>query len=550
MLRELLIENLALVKRVEMPLEAGFTVFSGETGAGKSLLINALGQLAGGKSDAALVRTGAEKAVVEAVFDRPLLLPADDFPADGGELILRREIPANGRQKSLLNGAQLPAEKLPALAAYLFEIHGQHAGQRLLREEHHLDLLDRYGDLQREAQTLRLHSQEVWQLKQAAGEDDAARKKRQDQISLVEFHWHELESARLDGAELPVLEAEHALLARSGALKALAAEGYGALYENEEALLTRLAKVSKAAGELHSLDARAGDPARLLSEAAVLLKEAAYAFRDYGEKIAGEEGRLAQLDSRLAQYHDLARKHGGSLAEALAAKERLARELEVLKRADALREKAAEQLPGRVAAWQKSAAALHKKREKAAKQLESEITAELQELGLEKLVFAVDFLSLHNPGPLAAGSHAARFLIAPNPGEPLLPLNRVASGGELSRLMLALSLVLAPDQGMTLLFDEADAGIGGSVAEAVGRRLKRLAKHHQVLCVTHLPQIAAHAHQHYKVSKAEIGGRTLASVETLDAQGREDEIARMLAGDKVNPTARAHARALLRQAAE
>ncbi len=548
MLRDLQVENLALVKLASLTLEPGFTVFTGETGAGKSLLMNALGLAAGGKGDPALVRAGAEKAVVEAVFDKPILLPDGEFPVEGDELIIRREIPAQGRQKTLVNGAQLPVEKLPPLAAYLIEIHGQHAGQKLLREDLHLQLLDRYAELEREGSALRILSSELFKLRQAAGEDEGKRKARAENLALLNHELDALARANLSAADFAALDEEHGRLAQGEKIKTLAAAGYEALYEAEDSLLAALAKVAKSAEELQALDAKTEAPRKLVEEAKTLLKEAAYAFRDRGERVGADAARFAEVEKRLSLYHDLIRRHGGSLESAVAARSRLARERDALESERKLAEQAAAQLPGKSESWKKAAAALQKKREAAAAKLSREIEAELAELGLEKLRFSTDFLAIQNPGPLAGGSHAARFMIAPNAGEPPRPLSRIASGGELSRVMLALSLVLAPEQGLTILFDEADAGVGGAIAEAVGRRLQRLAKGIQVLCVTHLPQIAARADQHYRVVKSEIAGRTLTAVETLDAQGREDELSRMLAGDKVTPTARAHARALLKSA--
>jgi len=555
MLKLLKIKNIALIQQLELEFGTGLTLLTGETGAGKSILIDALGLALGARASSDLIRTGEDQAVVEALFEAPQALAwleEHGLACEGDEVIIRRELSASGKGRASVNGSLLPASLLKDLAPLLATIHGQHEPQGLLDAHTHLDMLDAHAGLS--AETLALAGP-FQALKRAESELASLRRDRQElerRRETLEFQLAEIEKARLATGEEEALLQEKAILANAGRLAGLAEEAYGLLYDREDAVLPLLAQAYRRLDELAGIDARI---APLLGDRGAVqahLDELARFVRDYRERAPASPGRLDEVENRLALIERLHRKYGPSVAEILAFAERCRRDLEPL----ASPEEAERRLEAERAAaardYLAAASALSKKRRGAAKQLEAQVERELAALAMEKTRFRVRFEpDLPDPDTqpwTEKGLERCEFLLSPNPGEELRPLARIASGGELSRIMLALKSVASSDgPGKTLVFDEVDAGIGGRVAEVVGRKLKAIAANHQVLCVTHLPQIASQANVHFAVRKHVERGRTLTQVETLTESGRVEEVARLLGGATVTETARRHALEMVRQ---
>jgi len=557
MLKLLRINNIALIPSLEIEFGPGLTLLTGETGAGKSILIDALGLLLGRRASAELVRSGEERATIEAVVDledAPAVLEAHGLPHDGNEVVLRREVQAAGKGRATVNGALVPVGLLRDLAPRVAVIHGQHEPQGLLDPARHLDLLDRFASLGG-APAAELGG--VFRdLREAGAALERLRQDRREaerHREMLEFQAGEIEAAALAPDEEGHLRIEKVRLGNAGRLAELSGEAYALLYDDEAAALGQLGRVYRRVADLAAIDpdfrphveARAG----LIAQ----LEELALLLREYKDGLEVAPGRLDEIESRLALIERLERKYGASVEEVLAFGERCRTELAELgspEEQEAALEEKREALRAR---YLEQARALSRARRKAAGELERRVREELGQLAMEKTRFRVAFFP-ESPEEAEAAEHwtergleRAEFLLSPNPGEDLRPLARIASGGELSRIMLALKSVVHGDSpGSTLVFDEVDAGIGGRVAEVVGRKLKMVSSHQQVLCVTHLPQIAALADAHLAVRKSEAAGRTLTTVERLSPADRADEIARMLGGEVVTETARRHAREMLK----
>jgi DNA repair protein RecN (Recombination protein N) len=534
-LLELSVTDLALIEHVRLELEPGFNVISGETGAGKSLLIDALALVLGARADTSLVRAGATAARAEALFDR---LPEP--------LICVREVTAGGRSMARIDDQAATAARLAEVAAPLVEIHGQHEQQRLLDESRQRDLLDAYGGLE----ALRLEVAEAvaaWRMNRAALEalsiDPAELGRR------VELAEHE--AAEIATADLRIGEADEIRQRLAGAANAeqvgrlvasvrdrLAGEGSGA----RDAVV----RAAVESAELARLDARFEALATRLDGLAAELEDAALDVRRLAEHLDHDPNRVAVLEERLGRIYALERKYGPDEAAVLVHGERAAAEAARLR--DAARQRTARAADDErlEAAARQAAARLGDGRRAAAGGLGGSVAEALHELGMARASFAVEL----GPAALdASGADAVRFVIAPNPGEPAMPLAKIASGGELSRVSLAVKRVLATaDATPTLVFDEIDAGIGSRSAEPVGRSLWGLARYHQVLTVTHLAQIAAYADAHFLISKREQGGRTVTEVRRLDLEGRRHELAVMLAGSHASAASLAGADELLARA--
>ena len=556
MLKLLRVNNIALIRELEVELGPGLTLLTGETGAGKSILIDALSLLLGDRASPELIRSGEERASVEAVFDvasAGALLEERGLPTDGDEVVIRRELQASGKGRATVNGALVPVSLLRDLAPSLAVIHGQHEPQGLLDPATHLDLLDHFaaaddgrpvGEFYRD-----LRAAEA-ALERLRGDRREAERRRE----MLEFQATEIEKSALVPGEEEALRVEKARQANAGRLAALSGEAYGLLYDDEGAALSRLGQVFRRVEDLAAidssfqpfLDARAG--------ALAPLEDLALRLRDYHEQLEVSPGRLDEIEGRLALIERLKKKYGATVEEVLAFGARCRRELDVLLSPEE-QERTLEARRERLAAtYLERARALSKRRRAAALDLRKRVQGELAQLAMEKTRFEVAFA----PADAAAGVdpaewtdrglERAEFLLSPNPGEELRPLARIASGGELSRIMLGLKSVVRSDvPGLTLVFDEVDAGIGGRVAEVVGRKLKAVAARQQVLCVTHLPQIAAFADQHLAVRKRAERGRTITLVEPLAGDARVEEVARMLGGETITETARQHAREMLKQ---
>jgi len=537
MLRYLSIEHLAVIERLEIDFDAGFNVLTGETGAGKSILVEAVGLLLGGRASSELVRTGEDTATIQALFD-----------VDGNEVIVRRELTAQGRSRAFVNGALATAGALKDLAARLIEIHGQHEHQGLLVPESHLDLLDAYAGFESRREEAAGAFQRLGALRAELETLRLDERQKLARVDLLTFQRDEITQAAPRAGEDEDLVAERSRLANAGRLLQLSAEAYQTLYEQDGAVLSGLATVWKRVADLAALDPRAAAYEESRAAITSQLEDLAYFLRDYAEGIDASPGRLQEVEDRLALLERLKRKHGPMLTDVLEHRDACVRELTLLANAD---ERAAEVETALQAAEREYldlAQRLSAERREAATKFAKDLVHVVAGLAMERTRFEVRF----NAEPLPAaewgprGVDRAEFFVSPNPGEDLRPLARIVSGGELSRLMLAIKTLTArKGRGATLIFDEVDAGIGGHTADVVGRRLQDLAREYQVLCITHLPQIAAHGDVQYHISKQVRGGRTVTRVARLDTAARETELARMIAGDAATSRMRASAAEML-----
>ncbi len=556
MIKFLRISNIALIPRVEMELGSGLTLLTGETGAGKSILIDALGLLLGRRASPELIRSGEEQAVVEGLAERPETRPfleSHGLPIED-EVVIRREIQASGKGKATINGALVPVGVLRELGAGLVTLHGQHEPQGLLDADTHIQLLDRHAGVE----TTGVAGLFV-RLREIDTELETLRRDRREwerRREMLEFQAQEIDAARLAAGEEERLQQEKAVQANAGRLSTLAEEAYALLYEDEAAAMARLKQVYRRIEELAGIDGRFESHREARDGLVATLEDLAYFLRDYKDSLQVSPGRLDEIESRLGLIERLKRRYGGTVEEVVAFGAKCRADLEASGSAE---ERERVLVSARAEAAKRyfdAAQDLSRKRRAAAKDLQRKVEAELAQLAMERTRFRVRFDPDVQPadagdssswGPL--GLETAEFLISPNPGEELRPLARIASGGELSRILLALNAASGLEApGQALVFDEVDAGIGGRVAEVVGRKLKAIAARHQVLCVTHLPQIASLADAHFAVRKRVERGRTVAEVRRLTEEERIEEVARMLGGETITDTARRHAREMVKQA--
>jgi DNA repair protein RecN (Recombination protein N) len=558
MLKYLKINNIAIVTQVGVELSAGLTLFTGETGAGKSIVVDALGLVLGARASADLVRTGEESGTVEALWhSEPGAAFAAErgLPVEGDEIVVRREVAANGRGRATVNGALVPVALLRELGARLAAIHGQHEPQGLLDPATHLDLLDEHAGLG----ALRDEVAAAWGPLRTAEDALQAlltdRRELERRREMLAFQAAEIEKAALVPREDEDLRREKLLQANAGRLLALASEAYEAVYEQEDAALARLRAAYKRVEELAALDPAFGAYAEAWPALKAQVEDLAFTLRDYRERVQSTPGRLDEIETRLALIERLKKKYGASVDEVLAYGADCRRQAEELGDPEERERALREGLEGARRTFLAAASRLSRERHEAASSFEKRAQGELKLLAMDKTRFQVRFTpdrpTVDETSPQAwteRGLEQAEFLLSPNPGEELRPLARIASGGELSRILLALKSVASLDAtGLTLVFDEVDAGIGGRVADVVGRKLKGIAARHQVLCVTHLPQVASLADHHFAVQKRVERGRTLTEVRLLSATERVEEVARMLGGETVSDAARRHARDLVKQ---
>jgi DNA repair protein RecN (Recombination protein N) len=552
MLHELSVENYAVVERLRVHFHPGLNLLTGETGSGKSIVVDALGLLLGARASPDMVRTGEARARVAGIFDIPepaalrrLLEPAG-FEVEDGELLVEREILAGGKSRAFVASRPVSAALLKEIAPLLADIHGQHDQQLLFSPESQRDMLDAsggHGGLL--DQTGALYRK--W--RGAAAELEEIERSEQEKLRLLDlwrFQRKEIESANLQAEEDAALENERRVLQNVQRLEEAAGTAYGAVYESEESAQRLTRAALKRVEEICRLDA-ALEPLRdYLKSADLSLQEAAYGLRDYLSRLEANPGRLEEVESRLEAIARLKRKYGQSIAEILSFLEGVRRQIAALENASERMEELRREGARLAAELESVASLLTAKRREAARKLEKRVEAELAQLAMERTVFRIAI----DAAPWSAeGADRVEFLVSPNVGEEPKPLEKVASGGELSRIALALKTCLtAPKSAAvrTLVFDEVDAGVGGSAAEGIGRRLKKLAAANQVLCVTHLPQVASFADHHYRVEKRESKGRTVAVMEELDGAARTREIGRMLSGQKLTAEALKHAEQLIK----
>ncbi len=553
MLKYLSIRDFVIVDSLELDFASGFTALTGETGAGKSILIDALSLALGERADAAMVRAGCDKADISAEFDisgLPQLqawLREQALEGDEGVCLLRRTLDASGRSRGFINGSSATQQQMREAGAYLLDIHGQHAHQSLLRADAQRELLDGQAGLSEQAAAVSA-AWKAWQdvhrrrlqLEQNAEAVAAERE-------LLAFQRRELETLAFSEAEWSELQADHARLSHAAGLLETAQFGVEVLSEADTACLAQLnALVARLRAGLE-FDAGLQDTLSMLESAQNELQEAVYALRHYQERLDADPQRLQQMERRIADVMEAARKYRVKPEQLPEAQARIAARLEELG-GDADLAALAKQDEAARAAWLSAAQRLSAARAKAAHTLSAEITAAMQTLAMQGGRFEVALQPLAEGG--AHGLENIEFQVSANPGSPLRSLAKVASGGELSRISLAIQVATSHAAGVpTLIFDEVDSGIGGRVAEIVGGLLHRLGERYQVLCVTHLPQVAAQADHQWQVSKVAHGGKTLSNIRVLNGEERIEEIARMLGGAKITDTTRKHAAEMLGLAA-
>lgn len=571
MLQQITVKNFALIDTINLEFDPGFNVLTGETGAGKSIIIDALGLALGGRFSSEMIRTGSENAVVEAVFeinDRPELieyLNEIGVPVtDDQTLIIQREISNNGRNRCRVNGQLVTVLVLGKIGEYLIDIHGQHEHQSLLAAEKQLELLDEYCGS--ECKKLRdeflevfrrfeLLSEELQELKQ--NETDKVRK-----IDLLKFQIDEIEQMKLIIGEDEDLLKEKEILGSSEKLYEAATLSYQALYDNQsgKAVIELLAEAERSLSQVAGIDQRLAGILETIRETACQAEEASRELRDYQEQIQFDPERLNMIEERLDEINKLKRKYGASIAEILLFLDRCKQELADLNNSEERSHNLELEVQELRVRLGNLAETLTKYREAGALKLEHAIMEQLADLNMAKTQFKIGINQLDADTDTdtgvpyqgrkvqinATGADRLEFLVSPNPGESLKPLTKIASGGELSRLMLALKAILAElDQIPTMVFDEIDVGIGGRTAQAVAEKMALIGRARQVICITHLPQIASMAKNHFYIEKQVDGERTKVSVRGLMMNERIDELARMLGGAEVTDTTRQHAREML-----
>jgi DNA repair protein RecN (Recombination protein N) len=549
-LHYLQIENFAIVEQLKLQLNNGLTIISGETGAGKSILIDALSLLLGERADSTVVRQGYQMAQVHAVFSLPpaavRCLSPKQLNKDN-QCVVRRIINHNGRSRSYINDQPVSVQKLRQLGEHLVDIHGQHAHQSLLKSEVQRQLLDDMAfDQSLNEQVVQAY-QDWKTLKKAL--DSLGGEEREAKIAFLRYQIQELEAFELTTEALEHLEKEHRRLAHGQKLLEYSQLALR-LLDNEEprSTLSCLSQARHALEDVQEHDSKLKDITELLENAIIQTQEAVGELHHYLDHIDMDSARLQEVQQQIATLQDLARKHRVRVAELPAHFDKLTHSLHELENYEENASRLEAQIADALQAYREAAKALHEQRVDGAQQLAEQITNEMRQLGMPagELVVAVN--ANENAPPAPTGTDSIEFLVTTNPGHPPKPLQKVASGGELSRISLAIQVVTAQTSGVpVLIFDEVDVGIGGSVAEIVGKLLRQLAEQRQVLCITHLPQVACQADHHLQVNKIINQQNTHTDVKVLDNQQRVEEIARMLGGIEITSQTLAHAEEMLQR---
>jgi DNA repair protein RecN (Recombination protein N) len=551
-LLELLVENYAVIEKLRIRFHAGFNVLTGETGSGKSIVVDALGLLFGGRTSADMLRSGADRARISGIFEAPrsavAILQESGIEAEDGEILIEREILAGGKSRAFVCNRPATAALLRDLASTLGDIHGQHEQQRLFSAAAQLDILDEFAENE---PLLREVSQVYRRWRECETELEQIQRTEQEKLRLLDvwsFQRDEIEAARLRTGEDAALESERKVLQNVGRLLEAANVAYSALYDAPESAAAQVKISIRRLEELCRIDASLESILDTLRPAQIAMEESSAAIRDYLGRLEADPERLEEIEARLALLDKLKRKYGSTVADVIAFGENVRKQIEAAESTAERRAEIERRREELAAGFERLAEQLSARRRSAAELLGKRVQAELKTLAMERTVFQVEL----PPAPWSAvGADAAAFLVSANVGEAPRPLEKVASGGELSRIALALkTCVTGPTKGRTLVFDEVDAGIGGVAAESVGRRLQALAARNQVLCVTHLAQIAGFAAHHFVVEKKEVKSRTVATVDELSGEARTREIGRMLSGQRLTPEALRHAEQLIRTSGE
>jgi DNA repair protein RecN (Recombination protein N) len=566
MLTTLRIKNLALVADLTLELQPGYNVITGETGAGKSILIGALNLALGERADRALIRSGSDSCSVEAVFDiSRLKAPLKDFletnglePCEDGQLVVKRSCTSVGANRQFINGSPTSLNTLAALGEWLVDIHGPHEHQSLLHPARQLAILDAFGNLDAEREAFGQLTR-----RRAALETEKAalivdEKTYAQQLDLLRFQANEIASARLQPGEDEQVAQDHQRASNAARLLQTSQAALEVLSENENSLLAQAGLIGRTLQELQRIDSSAAGLMTLHEKAVQALRELQAELSRYAGKVELDPARLQELEDRLNAIHSLKRKYGATVAEVMSFGDEALRKLQALEQRDAELARMNAELKQLDAQLREAGRELSAKRRKLLPQLGKAVARQLADLGFRQSRFEVALTTQDEDGahgvtrptvPLtprftASGFDQVEFQFAPNPGEPARPLRAIASSGELARVMLALKTVLAEqDRIPVLVFDEVDANVGGETANAVGEKMQQIARQRQVLCITHLPQVAAPAAAHFVATKQTKGGRTVSEITLLDAKERVTELARMLGGQ--TEAARKHAEALL-----
>ncbi len=549
MLNELTIRNFATIDRLQVEFRQGFNVLTGETGAGKSIIIDAVGLLLGERARPELIRSDTDEASVEALLDLAdspgvqQRLEAEGF-AEGDELLIRRTINRNGKNRVYLNGALATLTQLQTISADLMVIYGQHEQQQLQRASAHLDLLDRYTGLEGEVAACGELFAEMRELQRHIEKLALAERDRQQRLDLLLFQQQELDQASLLEGEDVELETERKRLLNAGKLAEACNGGYADLYEGEGAICERLSLLATTQENLADIDPVFVEMAEAVRQAQYGLEDVATRLRDHAGSVVFDPQRQNEVEERLAIIATLKRKYAPTITEILQHRDDIETELAELNDVDATHAALSGQLDAVKKRLNSVADSLSSKRAAAAKRLSRAVATELADLAMEKARFDVRLETLEEL--VAKGGEQCQFYLSANPGEPPKPLSRIASGGELSRIMLAIRRSIPQAGGTTtLVFDEVDAGIGGVAASKVGEKLQAVARGLQLLCVTHLPQVAAYADWHYRVEKHQSDAVTRTSLTILDSEDRVVEMARMLGGSQITDRTVEHARELI-----
>lgn len=554
MLNELHIENIAVIERADISFSKGLNVLTGETGAGKSIVIDSIGAVLGERVSRELVRRGAEKCVVTASFDMTPYteqwLRENEIDSDD-ELILQRRITADGKSSCRVCGTPVTVSQMKELAAFLVDIHGQNDGRQLMDERRHMEYLDRFGRLDAPLDAYRAEYKKYTGIKkeiERLSMDEIEKERLSDTLS---YQIAELERAELKEGEYDTLVSRRDLLRNSEKLTEAIDEAISALYGGDDNAVSLAQNAAYYAGKAAAITPELESVAANINDAAFALADAAETLRDFHDDLDFSPEEYDRLESRIAQLNKLQRKYGRDIDGLIEYLDECRRKLDDIQYADDRLAKLDRELEKQSAVCHASAEKLSRERRSAASELETRIVSELRELNMPSVRFAVEFLPVESEqGFDANGSDVIRFIMSANAGEELGRISRIASGGELSRIMLAMKNVFAEnDPVSTMIFDEIDTGVSGIAAQRVGEKLYSVSKGKQVMCVTHLPQIAAMADSHYVISKQELGGRTYTDVVLLDREGRRRELARLHGGDVVTATTLASAEEQL-QAAE
>ena len=554
MLSQLSVRDFAIVDQLDLAFGPGLTVLTGETGAGKSILVDALAIAVGERASGGAVRAGRARAEVAAVFDIAALpavqqwLQHQDLESEDEECVTRRTVSPDGRSRAFINGRPVPLQNLRELGNQLVDIHGQHAHQSLVKPKVQRQILDAFGDSGELLEQVSVLQQRIVTTERAMDQLSGSVKDRDSQLALLQFHAKELRELDLKPGELDALDDEQRRLSHAAELTSVCQEALAGVSGDigEFSALDRLETILRRLDGMRAYDRGLDGIFDLLSSAAIHLQEGASALRHYLQSLETEPERLQSIEQRLLRIHELARKHRASpeqLPDLLAS---LSTEIAQLEGGESQLKVLAEEHAKLLIAYRSAAAALSAKRRRAASELSEQVTHNMQQLGMRGGQFAILVELQPAQRPSAFGLDHVEFTVSANPGQAPQAVGRIASGGELSRIALAIQAITAENSAVsTLVFDEVDAGIGGHTAEIVGKALRTLGKQRQVLCLTHLHQVASQAHHHFQVNKSTEAKSTRTSLKTLTGEARVREIARMMGGLRLTERVLAHARELL-----